>query len=235
MTKSIEKERIRHLNIPFQASREMLDIPYKIRSRPKIVLHLSLLFVLDSRDAYRRSCETITKSHRLSHHCSYWCCKKYSTRTLVKQLERVKGCSKLSISSVTFISRQEPLTQFLIWDTMPAFLSCTGWPNAPGQGNVRFTFTQTASVRNLLSLLCKNLIMKDWAQIFCSDKKLLHNCFFMKLISTCHDAKKIHCLHDKNFNYLLAVYKQQYTVNSPETHFFPAWFQSWLAETIVAQ
>ncbi|KAJ6948353.1 hypothetical protein NC651_002637 [Populus alba x Populus x berolinensis] len=75
---------------------------------------------------------------------------------------------------------------------MPAFLSCTSRPNAPGQGNMRFTIIQTAAVRNLLSLHCKNLIMKDWAQLSARTR----------------------------------IYKQQYTVNSPETLFFLAWFQS---------
>jgi hypothetical protein len=134
---------------------------------------------------------------------------------------------------VTFTSRQESLTMFLIWDTMPAFLSCTSRPNAPGQGNVRFTIIQTAAVRKPAITTLQEIDHERLGSIVCSDKKLLHNYFLMKLISTCHVAKKIHSLHDKNFNYLLAVYKQQYTVNSPETHLFLAWFQSWLAETIV--
>lgn len=63
----------------------------------------------------------------------------------------------ITVLTPSFTSRQESLTMFLIWDTMPAFLSCTSRPNAPGQGNVRFTIIQTAAVRNLLSLHWNNI------------------------------------------------------------------------------
>lgn len=114
----------------------------------------------------------------------------------------------ITVLTRSFTSRQESLTMFLIWDTMPAFLSCTSRPNAPGQGNVRFTIIQTAAVRKPAITTLQEIDHERLGSIVCSDKKLLHNYFLMKLISTCHVAKKIHSL-------------------------FLAWFQSWLAETIV--